>query len=188
MLFPRERFMGLLDSLPVEPTDVLIVPTGGGLCRAALALGLYQEKCAPRIVVSGGLDKPPFSLPAGKIREFLYAAEVPRNAVIIEEHSMNTREQAVEVIGMAVEQNWRSAALIASHYHQYRCFLTFLKAIQEFNCKLRLTSVISSAEFYDPEILDTELEKIGAYNEHVASYEDGIRYLLQLHRPAGRYH
>ena len=54
---------------------------------------------------------------------------VPRDAIIHEKKSQNTREQAIEVINMAKANNWKKVILVATHEHQYRAYLTFLKEV-----------------------------------------------------------
>ncbi len=187
MLSPRERFISLLDNHPLEHADVIVLLTGGGLARVAPAVAMYTEKFAPRILISGGLNRPPFSLPARVLRDNIRVTGVPDLAIEVEENSMNTREQAVEVVGLAVERGWRSAILVTSHFHHYRAYLTFLKAIQEFNIDLRLSSFAANSD-WGPDLLDAEFNKIELYHEHIASFDDGIKHILRVHRPNGRDH
>ena len=56
-------------------------------------------------------------------------AGVPTSAVIHEDRSLNTKEQAVEVVRMAIKNSWKRLVLIASHEHQYRAYLTFLREV-----------------------------------------------------------
>ena len=51
---------------------------------------------------------------------------------------MNTRQQAVEVIRMAAEKGWKKLALVASHDHQYRAYLTFLREVLDTKCGIVL--------------------------------------------------
>jgi hypothetical protein len=77
--------------------------------------------------------------------------------------------------------------LVASHYHQYRAFLTFLKVMGD----LHMEVVLSNAParyvpwFVDHgwgtrfDLLDGEFEKIRHYQTlaHIATFEEAIEYL-----------
>ena len=54
---------------------------------------------------------------------------IPSKAIVHESLSQNTREQAIEIIKMAKLNGWNKLILVASHYHQYRAYLTFLKEV-----------------------------------------------------------
>lgn len=174
----RERFICLLDNTPAGNADVIICLEGGGLSRAGHAAKLWKEGRAKTIWVTGGLDKPPFSIPARQLEYFLIGAGVTPTAIRCEHESTNTRLQALAMMLRAVVERWKSAILVASDYHQYRAFLTFLKAMQEADYKFRLTSA-SVRNIWAPDILAEEFNKIEAYQAkgHCASYNDGLEHL-----------
>ena len=64
------------------------------------------------------------SFPFEDILPRLLSSGVPRDAIIHEKKSQNTREQAIEVINMAKANNWKKVILVATHEHQYRAYLT----------------------------------------------------------------
>ena len=61
--------------------------------------------------------------------------------LIHEDVSLNTREQAVEVVKMAVEYGWKKLALVASHDHPHRACLTFLREVLDTNSGLILYNI-----------------------------------------------
>ena len=63
------------------------------------------------------------------LRAISIESGVPKEAIIHEKKSKNTRDQAVEVIKLAISNNWRKIILVATHDHQYRAYLTFLKEV-----------------------------------------------------------
>jgi uncharacterized SAM-binding protein YcdF (DUF218 family) len=114
---------------------------------------------------------------------------VSPSRIILETESTNTREQAVAVVSMAVEKQWRRLLLVASHYHIPRVFLTFLKALQEVDKdeEVQLVAVPAShlpwwkspkGEKYSRlELLSGEAGKIAMYSEHICTYSEGLMHL-----------
>ena len=81
---------------------------------------------------------------------------------------------------------WSTALLVASHYHQYRAYLTFLQAMQEHALDLCLVNAgARDLPWHRDEgwgrridLLETEFEKIEKYRRlgHVASFEEAVAY------------
>lgn len=187
---PRERYMALVSNDSLTQADAIVVLEGDLLERNVEGARLYKEGYAPRIVISGGdTTKRDYALPASEMVSDLLTKGVPEAAVILEEKSQNTRDQALEVMGMAKERGWKRIIIVASHYHQYRAFLTFLKAMQESGLSLILTSAPARPKWFEElrnaryrrriDALEDEFRKIEEYGKkgHVASYEEGIQYL-----------
>lgn len=167
-----------------------MVLSGDGTVRADTACQLFAQGGAPLIVCSGGVDNPPHSLTARDLKTKLIEKGVAPGRILLENESTNTREQANNVVDMAVENEWKRLLIVASPYHVYRAFLTFLKALQEKSLTdVHLVPVAASqAKWWDtPEgtgwtrmdLLEGEFSKIDAYRKkgHVASYADGLAYL-----------
>ncbi|OGG73760.1 hypothetical protein A3A40_01560 [Candidatus Kaiserbacteria bacterium RIFCSPLOWO2_01_FULL_54_20] len=186
---PREKFIALVSNDTLEKADAIIILEGDLLVRVPEGARLYKEGWAPIVVISGGdTDQPAYAVPASQMLPALLKEGVPREAVILEEKSQNTRDQAVEIMKLARERGWKSIILVASHYHQYRAFLTFLKAMREAGLELALISApVRDLRWWEKtgrglriDNFATELKKIDKYREeqgHVASYEEGIQYL-----------
>lgn len=187
-LSAREKFIAMVSNDRLKKSEAIIILEGDGLNRVAEGARLYKDGWAPLVVISGGIDKPPHSLPAKQMLPALLSFGVPERAIFLEERSMNTREQAVEIMKLVKERKWRSIILVASHYHQYRSYLTFLKAMNEAGLKI---SIIVAPErnlswFADEQdaggrrvdVLETEFEKIETYKAsgHIVSFEEAIEY------------
>src|SRR5687768_4367052 len=98
---PRERYLCLIADDTLRHADAVVILEGDGVERIPEGARLYREGWAPLVVISGGLDKPPHSIPASAMRAPLMAAGVPHRAILLEEQSRHTREQAVEIAALA---------------------------------------------------------------------------------------
>ena len=99
---------------------------------------------------------------------------------------MNTREQAVEVVRMAMENGWTKLILVASHEHQYRAYLTFLREVLDTKSGITLYNAPARNLdwFVDKgwgtrfERLEAEILRIEKYSElgHLATAQEVIDY------------
>ena len=93
-------------------------------------MSLYKQGMAPKIVFSGNIiDYDYGSFPFSEVLPRMLQEGIPEEDIIHEDRSQNTREQAVEVVRMAQERGWSKLILVASHEHQYRAYLTFLREV-----------------------------------------------------------
>jgi uncharacterized SAM-binding protein YcdF (DUF218 family) len=183
----REKFIVLVDNDLIQRSDAIILLEGDGLNRYSKAVELYKQGFADRIVFSGDITNYTYgSIPLSEIYPLILATGVPPEAIIHEKKSLNTREQAIEIIKLAKNSGWTKLILVASHYHQYRAYLTFLK--EEINTKGNI--VIYNAPAKDLkwfeesgwgqrfELLDQEFERIEKYSDynHLATYGEAIEY------------
>ncbi|MBV9159848.1 MAG: YdcF family protein [Candidatus Kaiserbacteria bacterium] len=186
---PREIFIAMLGSDPLRKADAIVVLEGDLLVRAEEGARLYKEGWAPTVVLSGGdTSKLEYAVPAKEMMPTLRERGVPKDAIVLEERSRHTRDQAVEVLNIAKERGWKSLIIVASNYHQYRAFLTFLKRMYEERLELALINAPARAAGWLGEtghgrridLLPSELQKIDEYaaKGHVATYEEGIEYLI----------
>lgn len=187
----REKFCAVLASGPLMRGDAIVLLEGDGQARIPAAVELLRQGAGPFIVVTGGRDEPPYCITAERMAGRLMGLGVAPDRLIVDNDSTNTREQAVNVIKIAVEHDWKRLLLVASPYHAPRAFLTFLKAIKDEGRDTDLHLVMVPAShtpwFGKPDgleatrldLLADEYEKIERYGTqgHVASYEDGIAYL-----------
>ncbi len=184
---PREEFIVLVSNEPLENADAIVLLEGDGLFRLPHAVNLYKNGWAPRILFSGGIDnKANGSFPKTEVGPELKKLGVKEEDIIFEDKSQHTRDQAVLVMNIAGGMGWKKIILVASHYHQYRAFLTFLKARKEKSLDLR---IINSPARYMPwfvknvwgvrrDLLRSEFEKIDQFQKsgHIASFEEAIEY------------
>jgi uncharacterized SAM-binding protein YcdF (DUF218 family) len=170
----------------VKQSDAVIWLEGDGLSRMSEVIRVFEEGLADSIVVSGGLDKPPIAIKASQLAEELYKNGITKEKVIIEETSQNTHEQGIEIMKMVKEKNWKRIILVASHYHQPRAFLTFLKAMQEAGMKIEIynspardlpwfTKVVENNR---KQLFEGEMQKIEEYSKkgHVAPIGESLDY------------
>jgi uncharacterized SAM-binding protein YcdF (DUF218 family) len=156
-----------------------------------VALQFYRSKVAPFIVLSGGLDEPPHLQGAKTLLPVLLDQGIPEEDIVLDCTSRNTRQQAVNVVNLAAEHEWRTLVLVASPGHLYRAFLTFLTVLQETGQAetIRLVPVPASQlpwwgkpegmEARRIDLLESEFQRIAEYRDHVATYEEGLEYLCR---------
>ena len=183
----RERFIVLLDHEALKPSDAIILLEGDGLARVVDSLKLLRAGLADRIVVSGGVDLPVAGcIHGGMLVQELMARGVSEDQLILDDRSMNTRDQAVETMNLARSRNWERIILVASHYHQYRAFLTFLKARSEAGLDLEiLNAPVRDLPWFETtpwgarvDLLESEFSKIETYFAlgHIATFQEGIEH------------
>jgi uncharacterized SAM-binding protein YcdF (DUF218 family) len=186
-LWPRERFMALVSREDPIKADVIFLAEGDGHCRAAHAAALYFDDYAPLIVTVGGDARREYgSFLSGELKERLLELGVPDAAVYAEETAAHTKAEADRMMELARERGWKSMLLVTSPHHQYRAFLTFLRAMHQAGLDLVLRNTPAPLPWFSDQpwgrradLLERELQQIAAYQEKgdVASYEEGIAYL-----------
>jgi uncharacterized SAM-binding protein YcdF (DUF218 family) len=113
-----------------QQSDVIIV-LGAGLRRdntpgpalqrrSAQGAALWQQGIAPVIVCSGGKPGNRTRSEADACRELLEAAGVPPAAILLEETSRSTEENALESGRIMAERGWQTAVIVSDQYHMYR--------------------------------------------------------------------
>jgi uncharacterized SAM-binding protein YcdF (DUF218 family) len=183
----REQFIILVDNEALKVSDAIILLEGDGTARVKRAAQLYHRKLANTIVFSGGIINLQYgSYPKEYILPELKKYGVPENVIVFENKSQNTREQAVEVLAMADNRNWKRLLLVASHYHQYRAFLTFLSVLKERNSDIEVINApVRDLSWFSQEpwgsriaLAEKEFQKIEEYKGygHIASFEEAIEY------------
>ncbi|MDD4900554.1 MAG: YdcF family protein [Patescibacteria group bacterium] len=183
----QEKFIALLGKEELKKSDAIVMLEGDGYFRCKHAAALYKQRWAKIIVISGGITNHHYgSYPAKKLWPELAKLGVKRSDMLLDEESMNTREQAVNIIKLATEKKWKKIILVASHYHQYRAFLTFLQVLRATGAKLRIiNSPANDLPWFQNnkwgrriDLLESEFEQINIYRKknHVASYAEALAY------------
>jgi uncharacterized SAM-binding protein YcdF (DUF218 family) len=191
MISERETFFALVSNDPLKKADAIVILEGDGLERIEEGVRLFKDGWAPLIVISGGLAKPPHSIPATQMLPHVLARNVPAYSVVLEEKSLNTREQAVEIMTLAAARGWKRIIITVSHYHQYRAYLTLLKAMQQRGMLLEMINAPArQLPWFTPgedgtraDLLQDEFDRIERYGSkgHVATYAEAIAYLQWKH-------
>ena len=187
MITDREIVMAIVDNDCMIKSDAAILLEGDGFFRVKKAAELYLSGLVKKIVFSGNIvDKGYGSFPYGEVRPYLLGSGVPEVDMIYEDKSRNTREQAIEVVKMAMANGWRKLALVASCDHQYRAYLTFLREILDaksgivlYNAPARnLKWFLDSGWGARIDRLSAEFERIEKYTSmgHLASAKEVIDY------------
>lgn len=187
MITDREKILAIVDNDCLTPSDAIILLEGDGFFRFQKAVDLYKRGMAKKIVFSGNIiDKDYGSFPFDEIKPFILESGVPEEDLIHENVSQHTRQQAIEVVKMAMANGWKKLALVASHEHQYRAYLTFLREVLDTNSGLILYNapVRNLNWFVDSgwgirfERLSAEFDRIERYSAmgHLANADEVIEY------------
>ncbi|OGZ18331.1 MAG: hypothetical protein A2Z68_00325 [Candidatus Nealsonbacteria bacterium RBG_13_38_11] len=177
----------LINNEAIPQSDAIICLEGDGLHRLKFSTKLFKEKLAKKILVSGGLNNLPFSIPAEKSAKELIKMGVPAKNIIIENKSQDTYQQGREAMKIIRKNKWKKVILVASHFHQLRAFLTFLKAVQEAKLKIQIFNMpIRNLSWFEKtslgknrfELLTEEFKKISQYAKkgHIASVKTALIY------------
>ena len=187
MITEREKILAIVDNDCLSPSDAIILLEGDGFDRFRKAVSLYKQVQAPKIVFSGNITDYDYgSYPFAEVLPRMLEAGVPEDDIIHEDKSLNTREQAVEVVRIAQERGWKKLILVASHEHQYRAYLTFLREVLDSKSGITLYNAPARNLdwFVDKgwgtrfERLEAEILRIEKYTEmgHLANAQEVIDY------------
>ena len=110
--------------------DAIVAISGGETTSRTLgAVKLYDEGYAPIIIFSGAASDPTSVSNAEAMRTIALRAGVPASAIIIEEDSVDTYENAQNTARIIKDQNVSSIILVTSPYHQRRASIEFKRAL-----------------------------------------------------------
>lgn len=179
--------MAIVDNDCLTKSDAAILLEGDGLFRFQKAVELYNKRMVSKIIFSGNIiDKDYGSFPFEEVKPFIIKGGVPEEDIIHEAVSLHTRQQAIEVVRMAINKGWKRLALVASHEHQYRAYLTFLREVLDtksgvilYNAPVRnLNWFIDSGWGTRFDRLSAEMERMEKYSAmgHLASAQEVIEY------------
>ena len=189
MMTDREKVIALIDNDCLQIADAIILLEGDGLNRYQKAVDLYNGKWAGKIVFSGGITDYAYgSFPFSDVLPHLLDAGIPPYAILHESTSLNTREQAVEVIKMAIYNGWKKLILVATHEHQYRAYMTFLREVlDKYPTLLLYNAPVRNVKWFEKnpwgsrfDRIQQEFERIEKYAQmgHFATPEEVIAYQI----------
>ena len=189
MITEREKIIALIDNDIIRFSDAIVLLEGDGLNRYKKAVDLYKKKWADKIIFSGGITDYKYgSFPFADVLPHILKAGVPHHDIVHENKSLNTREQAIEIIKMSIESGWHKIILVATHEHQYRAYLTFLREVLDkypnmliYNAPVRNLLWFSENPWgkrFDR--LQKEFERIEKYSKmgHLATEKEVIDYQI----------
>ncbi len=106
--------------------DAIVSVSGGDTnSRADEAIKLYKDGWAPRIIFSGAAADPTGPSNAEAMSRRAIKSGVPESAVVAEEFSRTTAENALNTSEFIQEQSIKNIILVTSAYHQRRASLEF---------------------------------------------------------------
>lgn len=187
MMSEIEKVIVLVDNDCLQVSDAIVLLEGDGLNRFQKAVDLYKEKWANKIIFSGGITNYEYgSFPYNDVMPHILKTGIPIDATVHENRSLNTREQAIEIIKMALENGWKKLILVASPEHQYRAYLTFLREIlDKYPTLLLYNAPVKNLKWFSDsswgkrfERLQQEFNRIEKYSQigHLATTEEVISY------------
>lgn len=113
-----------------RPVDAIIVlgaglnpdntPTPSMIRRADHAAALWKQGIAAHIICSGGYPGRATVSEASACETALLAAGVPASAIILEEASRSTEENAFETHTIMQANGWQTAVIVSDGYHLLR--------------------------------------------------------------------
>lgn len=108
------------------PADAIVAISGGDTdARAREAISLYKQGWAPVIIFSGAaLDKQGASNAAAMAAQAV-GERVPRDAILLDEASVNTADNASQVRAIVEQKGYKRIILVTSPYHQRRASIEF---------------------------------------------------------------
>lgn len=109
-----------------QSVDAVVVISGGDTdARTDEAIALYKAKWAPLLIVSGAAADKTGVSNAEAMKQRAIARGVPEGAVVAEELSETTKQNASEVKSLIEQRRLKRIALVTSGYHMRRAQLEF---------------------------------------------------------------
>jgi len=184
--FNRIKLVAIVSNDLLKKSDAVICLEGDVYHRLDQAVKILEQGLAKKILISGGYDAPPFSLPAKILMKKIPAA-ISRKKIILELNSQNSYEQGVEVMKIVKAKKWKKIILVASNFHQYRAYLTFLKTMEKANLKIQIFNAPArELSWFNKttlgatrlRLLEDEFNKIDKYTAEgdLATIEEAIEY------------
>ncbi|MDB5177814.1 MAG: hypothetical protein JWO61_197 [Candidatus Saccharibacteria bacterium] len=106
--------------------DAIVTISGGDTsARTEHAITLYKHEWAPILIFSGAAQDKTGPSNALAMRQIAISAGVPASAILIEEDSANTQQNAENTNQLLATHDINSVILVTSGYHQRRASLEF---------------------------------------------------------------
>ena len=184
--------LGRLLAKKPHPAAAIVCLQGDRLDRMALTVELYQAGWASKVILTGNNEmmerrrlNDEDDLPLAKLVAYCQDAGVPVENLIIDDQAMNTKDQAINIIRLAKQNDWTQLLVVTSPYHLLRCFLTLIKQMEEQGWTGTITMQAPKLEWSDYpsgrtktawEMLGEELRKLKLYQNDLVSVETGEQY------------
>lgn len=102
-------------------------PTPALLARVAEGVHEYERGVAPRLVLTGGPTRPPYSDEAKVMERVAESEGVPESAIFLEPRAMDTIQNACYSSRVLKTHGWHSAEVVTSSSHVSRAGIIFSK-------------------------------------------------------------
>ncbi len=188
-----KKLFNLLLFIAPQKSEAIIWLQGDRYNRGLKVLELYNSGWAKKIVLTGNNVLLNSKLRPGEknvslrsMSNWLTKRGVKKGDIIFESESLNTRDQAKNVIVLAKKKKWSSILLVGSSYYQPRAFLTFLF----FSARFGWNGLINNQPFFVEEnkipggrsekakrLFLKERVKIDLYTKDLSSLKNGIKYV-----------
>lgn len=183
----KEIFIALTDNDRLKESNAIILLEGDGLNRINRCVKLLNDGYASKILISGNITNLEYgSYPPSLLIPELKKSGIKEEEIMLEDKSQHTRQQAEEVLKICEKNNWTRIILVASNFHQYRAYLTFLRVFLDSSLDIEIINAPARdlSWFEDLpwgrriNLLKEEFKKIEKYKElgHIASYKEAIKY------------
>lgn len=105
-----------------RPADAIVVLGGGAATdrRATHGAALYHTGLAPFIVCTGATVPGDTISEAERCARAVRQQGVPEHAILLEENSRSTEENAIEVAALARTRGWERVLVVSDNYHLLR--------------------------------------------------------------------
>lgn len=114
------------EASPCQPADAIVAVSGGDtIARTKEAIKLYQNGWAPVLIFSGAAQDKSGPSNAEAMRREARTEGVPDSAILIEQESTTTKQNAENTQNIFAQNNITSVILVTSGYHQRRAGLEF---------------------------------------------------------------
>ena len=114
------------DVAPCEKADAIVAVSGGNTNqRTEHAINLYKKGWADKLIFSGADSDPSRPSNAANMRDQAIRSGVPEEAILLDETSQNTHENAVNVVSILEEIGAKNVILVSSSYHMRRVEIEF---------------------------------------------------------------
>ena len=103
-----------------EKGDLIVSLGGGGIERVERALYLYREGYAVKILLTGLAHSPERNPSLHWAPRFLLEHGVPSEALVFDDHSVNSHDEANNTALLMKDHQWRTALVISDPPHLRR--------------------------------------------------------------------
>lgn len=109
----------------LQRVDAVVAISGDDGQRLTTAIDIYLDGWADKIIFSGAARDPKSPSNAKTMQLAAEGAGVPESDILLEEDSLNTRENARFTVQLAKEHDLDSMIVVTSPYHQRRAYQEF---------------------------------------------------------------